>query len=942
MNKSKILLFTMLLNGGILASPAGAVEDPAEKPEVSATVLRGRVLDAKKVPLPGATIFIPELNETAVTDANGYYIMQGIAPGAHKLQINYVGYEPLEMSVSLPQKGTVEQNIELEELVMLGEVVVNGVFQGQHKAINIQKNKLGVTNVISAEQVGKFPDSNIGDALKRVAGINVQYDQGEARFGQVRGTGADLTSVTINGNRLPSAEGGTRNVQLDLIPADVIQTIEVNKVVTPEMDADAIGGSINLITKNAPTRRTISATAGSGWNFVSDKAQLNLGLTYGDLFLNDKLGVILSASYQNAPIGSDDVEFEWSKDDAGKAYVSDYQVRQYIVMRQRQSYSASLDYKFNKNHRVGFKGLYNIRHDWENRYRLNLKDLEPDGSATVRIQTKGGTERDARLEKQQTMDFALNGEHLIGDLKIDWNGSYARATEDRPNERYIDYEIKGQEFNIDMSDERKPVATPKEGSTFNFLTASKSKLKEITEQQEAIAENDWKAAINFELPLKSGSYGNKLKWGAKYSHKSKDMELDFYEYSPLDKDAFQAQAYRNTVTQPRNGFLAGSGYEANVPFIDREFLGDLDLNNPDKFEKEQVLEELAGQYNASEEVIAGYIRFDQKLGNDKTLTAGLRLENTSTKYQGYDYYYQEEETDDQDNVIVEESESLTKGEKKSHSYLNVLPSLLFKWDVNNDLKVRASFTNTLARPKYSALVPSVNIKRGDDEISMGNPDLKSTISYNLDLSVENYFRSVGLVSAGIFYKRVNDCIVDYGQRDYDYRGYTYKLFTRPENIGDADVLGVELSLQRDLGFIAPALKCLGLYGNYTYTYSRVANFNASGRDDMDDMRMPGSPEHTANVSLSFEKSGFNARLSYNYASDFLDELGDSKFEDRYYDAVSYMDFNMGYTFAKKYTVYFEANNLLNQPLRYYQGTKDHTAQAEFYGVKLNAGFKINL
>ena len=140
--------------------------------------------------------------------------------------------------------------------------------------------------------------------MKRISGINVQYDQGEARFGQVRGTSADLSSVTINGNRVPSAEGDTRNVQLDLIPADMIQTIEVSKVVTPDMDGDAIGGSINLVTKNSPYKRTINATAGSGYNWISEKAQLNLGFTYGDRFFNDRLGMLLSASYQNAPSGS--------------------------------------------------------------------------------------------------------------------------------------------------------------------------------------------------------------------------------------------------------------------------------------------------------------------------------------------------------------------------------------------------------------------------------------------------------------------------------------------------------------------------------------------------------------------------------------------------------------------------------------------------------------
>ena len=124
---------------------------------------------------------------------------------------------------------------------------------------------------------------------------------------------------------------------------------------------------------------------------------------------------------------------------------------------------------------------------------------------------------------------------------------------------------------------------------------------------------------------------------------------------------------------------------------------------------------------------------------------------------------------------------------------------------------------------------------------------------------------------------------------------------------------------------------------------RVTDFNFEGRENEEGLSLPGSPEHTANLSLYFEKHGLSARLSFNYASSFIDEMGQSKFYDRYYDAVKYMDFNIGYTFGKKtkITVYADCTNLLNQPLRYYQGTKEHTMQAEYYGVKVNGGIKLN-
>ena len=509
----------------LLFAIAGNVTMADEKANiVKQGTVRGRIIDAAKQTLPGASIYIEKLRTGVTSDVNGFYTFSNLDPGTYTIKVSYVGYSPVELKITIPAGRTLEKDVVLNEGVELQEVVVGGAFQGQRRAINSQKNNLGITNIVSADQVGKFPDSNIGDALKRISGINVQYDQGEARFGQVRGTSADLSSVTINGNRVPSAEGDTRNVQLDLIPADMIQTIEVNKVVTPDMDADAIGGSINLVTKNSPYKRTITATAGTGYNWISEKAQLNLGFTYGDRFFNGKLGLILSASYQNSPSGSYDTEFMWEQDDNGKVFVNDYQIRQYYVTRERQSYSAALDWDINANHKLTFKGIFNNRNDWENRYRTTLKDLSADGKATVRIQTKAGTpdNRNARLERQRTMDFALGGEHLFGSLSMDWHASYAKASEERPNERYIDFQLKKQNFNVDLNDERQPYATPQEGST--MILNDKFSLKELTEQQEDIKEQDLKFSANFKLPFKNG---NKLKFGAKVVRKTKDKEVVF-------------------------------------------------------------------------------------------------------------------------------------------------------------------------------------------------------------------------------------------------------------------------------------------------------------------------------------------------------------------------------------------------------------------------------
>lgn len=652
---------------------------------------------------------------------------------------------------------------------------------------------------------------------------------------------------------------------------------------------------------------------------------------------------MLSASYQNAPSGSDDVEFVWDTDSKGTICLTDYQIRQYYVTRERQSYSAAFDWDINANHKLFFKGIFNNRNDWENRYRLTLKDLNKDvnkkkegavadNKASVRLQTKAGSpnNRNARLERQRTMDFTLGGEHLFGKLSMDWNASYARASEERPNERYLGYELKKQNFDIDLSDIRRPYASAQAGST--LILNNDFSLQELTEQQEDIVEKDLKFSMNFKLPLVKGFYSNQLRFGAKVVDKSKDKDLEFYDYEPVDEKAFNSNSFSNTNEQNRNGYMPGEKYKAGT-FISKEYVGGLDLNNSNLFNKTENPEELAGEYKARETVTAGYLRFDQNFGKKLSAMVGLRLENTHLKYNGRKLTL----NDDGD------PESLTVTPDVKDSYLNILPSVLLKYNVNEDFKIRGSFTETLSRPKYSALIPNVNINNKDSELTLGNPELKPTTSFNFDLSADYYFKSVGLVSIGIYYKDINDFIVTQTVRGYEYEGNSYDKFMQPRNAGDANLLGVEVGYQRDFGFIAPTLKCVGFYGTYTYTHSKVNNFNFTGRENEKDLKLPGSPEHTANASLYFEKGGLNVRLSYNFASDFIDEMGESAFYDRYYDKVNYMDVNASYTFGKKLrtTFYAEANNLLNQPLRYYQGISERTMQSEHYGVKVNAGVKIN-
>lgn len=921
----------LMLTFAALTSPALANETDAPGS------IRGKVTDAEHQTLPGAAIQIESLHTVVTSDQNGFYSLPNLKPGVYKVKISYVGYEPKVITVKFDGRSLV-QNVELSTSNTLSEAVVTGAFFGQRKALQMQKESMGVNNVVSADQVGKFPDSNIGDALKRINGVNMQYDQGEARFGQVRGTAADLTSVTINGNRIPSAEGGTRNVQLDLIPADMIETIELNKVVTSDMDGDAIGGEINLITKNTPNHRVLNFNVGSGYSWISQKPLWDLGATLGSRFFNSRFGLMASASYQYSPGGSDNTEFEYVENDDHSIALKEAQVRQYYVTRERQSYSLALDYTFNPLHKLYFKGMYNRRSDWENRYRISYKKLNGNSSKqSVVMQTKAGSSdnKDARLELQQTMDFTLGGEHNFGRLKADWAGSYSRATEDRPNERYASYQLKGEDFASDFKDvgEKQPYYALQ----LPTLDDSHWKLSELTNSDQSIAENEWKGKINLTLPLTNGLFGNTLKLGAKYTNKHKTLDKSFFDYEAKE---VLGDDWRNaTVGQIREGFMPGNQYPIGSAFISKGTLGKIDFS---QYNGTENLEEEAGNYNIREQITAGYLRFDQKLGKRLEATAGLRVERTDLKTNGF-------------NVTVPDEGDATiapTGTYKHH-YTDLLPSLLLKYKFCTDGNLRASVTKTISRPKYSALIANKCFNTADYTATIGDPNTKPAKAFNFDLSADYYFKSVGMVSVGMFYKNIKNVNIEWSSNKYlgSDLGLTGELaqeswkVTQNINAYDASVIGVEAAYQRDFSFIAPTLKCVGFYATYTYTHSTTRNFNERlNVQESDNVKMAGSPEHTANASLFFEKWGANIRLSYNFASSFIDEMSTSRQLDRYYDKVNYLDLNASYTWGEKtkFTVYANANNLLNQPLRYYQGEKKRTMQVEYYGVKVNAGFKINL
>lgn len=913
-------------------------------------IISGKVLDSDdKMPLPGAMLQLVGLNKYTISDTNGRYEFLNVAEGSCTVKVTYMGYAAANASVIVSKSGNAVRDFELTSSgTLLNEVVVGDILKGQAKALNQQKNNKNIGNIISSDQVGRFPDANVGDALKRVPGISMQNDQGEARNIIIRGLAPSLNSVTLNGDRIPSAEGDNRNVQMDLIPSDMISTIEVSKTLTSDMDADAIGGAVNLITRAAPNKERISATVAGGYAPIRDHAIYTAGLVYGNRFFNDKFGAVVSGSYNNVNYGSDNVEHEWTKDDYGNDYLQSSEVRIYNVQRIRRSGSLAFDYKINSNNTVFANAIYNWRDDRENRFRTTFDDIEPiyNGQSIigyegrVKRQTKGGVDNDrnknTRLEDQRVQNYSLRGEHLINSsLDLDWSTNYSKAREYRPGERYLEYRQKGLDVTQDFSKNQFPLVTASGEALDEF------EFDSVTENTDDTSESEFGAKVNIRVPFTIiPSEKGRLRTGLRLRMKDKVRDNIFYSYEPVSSN----MALLSQVPQKYfdgAGFNPGDKYVAGT-FSSNTYLGGLDLNNSALFDKEaDPSEYLTANYKAKENIYAAYLRWDQDFNDKMSMVLGFRSETTHIDYTG--------------NRVLDET--TLEGEiNTTNTYTNLMPSLTLQYKATKDLVLRAAATTALARPNYYALAPYVNNIASDKAIMAGNPDLKATYAYNYDFMAENYFKSVGLISGGVFYKKLNDFIYNFSDNQYttakfsaDFPGQSNPIpmgetweFVQTRNGENVNVYGFEVAFQRQLDFFENKfLKGFGIYLNYTYTDSKAKGIADEDGNERKNITLPGTAPHMFNGSLSWENKRFSARVSTNFTADYLDELGPDELQDSYYDKQFFLDANASYKIAPHIRVFAEANNLNNQPLRYYQGVASHTKQVEYYQARYNLGLKFD-
>jgi TonB-dependent receptor len=1012
-------------------------------------LVSGRIIDSSNLSLPGATIEIRNLSKKTVSDETGRYKLLGVPDGSHTVAISYIGYKAVQKTVVITNGHAAQLDIVMspEAGSKLQSVIVTGSTGSALKALNQQKNSNRIVNIISADQIGRFPDPNIGDALKRVPGIYVQLDQGEASLVSVRGTDPSKSTININGTNM-SGTGDSRSVGINAVPSDMVQSVEVTKAITPDMDGDAIGGVINLITRKAPYKKLLSLTGGTGYSFMIEKPMLNGNIVFGDRYgKNKKLGVMASASYYRQFLGSNINSSDWADTkwvDGNTYFMPKYlSMEQIFLERIRQSYTIGLDYKFNEKHSITVTGIYNDYKDWRERYTLKVDDIGPEyptnwkrAAGYERGTTKGNKVKDANkdlkddvtgeyyvdlkndhlhpqfdpeLERhieggvnkrngaeiaQKIINLGLEGQHIFGKVKVDWKGSFMKNRSDNPNSRNLELESEMEKTaQMDYTDPRFIKASGGTGvdnvlknlegrKTSNSDTVDTWYVDSYNGSDKISYTRQYLAQLDITVPLWGGKFGNSLKFGGKYrGMKKENTTLNSTVWKPgidpkrkAEYDAKVAAGQTVNVDDYMDwgGFWTGFGnnmenvsqqlfhnsrYEVGNT-VTTQWVSHRNASysqNTDEFLKVQdKTDAIAANYLGKESITAGYVMSTQNLGDKWTLIGGLRIEHSTLRYEGNNYNKRLNALGDR---IISTSD-----------FLNLMPAFHIKYTPDAKMVYRFAYTRTISRPAYGDIAPRMNVSLKDKTVSEGNPDLKPVLSNNLDLLGEYYTGGTGLISAGVYFKNITSySIIKKDEVRFseveryvttpqeliaegaaaatvsDYKKYYDPLKdkndilarTKPMNAGVANLLGLEIGFQRKLSFLPGILANFNVYANYTHNWI----FTKKGEPEL-----PGTAHSILNLSVAYEVPKFNARISFNNTSDFSTVTGSlpNGKGDIYYDKVYYLDANANYFISKKWVLFANANNLLNQAQRRYMWQPEYTYYSLYTGTTAQIGVKVNV
>ncbi|ASK29184.1 TonB-dependent receptor [Chryseobacterium sp. T16E-39] len=938
---------------------------------IHAQTIKGTVVGKTNGALPGANISIVDAEAKTVSSLDGDFNILSPKLGEVSLKVEYIGYEtklfPIiikegtndigYITISPEEKSAKDKVGNIQEVVFTRSNALT-----QAKAYEIKKNNNAIMEVIAADAIGKLPDRNAAEAVQRVQGVAVARYHGEADQATVRGTPFAWTSALFNGNRLPSANVlGNRSFVLDVVPSELIQFVQVSKAITPDMDGDAIGGSINFITRTAPAKKTLSVSGAGGYNTFSQDGTYNGSIVYGDRFFKNKLGVLLSGAIWDRQWGADSFDVTYNTgaaSDVEKKSISTIMMKRYMGTRRTIGLNGGLEYKFNANNKVYFRGMFN-----------KFDDIRPVYESYVDY-TNTRYQYNFRYSHYQTELYGmeLGGEHsLSSKLSLDWMLSdyQAKYFLDTPPTN----EIKGlpistfrqkinSGFNNLSSDGKRywgfdspngiggeyldygsDVKDPNEQMNPNKLLLSQLVISKLDNN-----ERDKIARVNLKYDVNSNIT---LKVGAKYRDKDRTSTFGYNAvFLPgaslgIPNSPALLSLSQLTTTDPPTGttFLNGmngnyNAYVMSPPTKDQLF----QMFSPEFMQQFGFKDFSSAESNATsvytgeESVFATYAMAEIKASDKFKIVGGFRNETTRLTLNGA------KATKEGTPATTVISPSVVES-----NYNAFLPMLHLRYNLSPKASLRFAYTRSFIRPNFGDMSPGSSIDNTSNPftITRGNPDLKPTFSHNFDMMGEYYFNNIGILSGGVFYKKISNIVfsdtsmLNIGGTDY--------MVTQSKNLQYSNLFGFEAGINKRLDFLPGFWNGFGVEFNYTFIDSKVeVPRTINGIQYFDKTTLPNQSRNLFNAILYYESKKLMIRLAGNYRGKSVETINQKLGPDYYIwsDKNFTVDFSASYDISKKVKIFIELNNLSNESLRLYMGdNKKRVTSNEWYGSRGQMGVR---
>jgi TonB-dependent receptor len=928
-------------------------------------ILKGTVTDTEGgSTLPGTTIYLQTNSaKGVVSDVDGNYTLSGLPIGVQKIVFSFLGFEEQMIEVEIIDNQVTTQDVSLSFASVMGEeVLVTAQALGQAKAINQQLNAESIANIVSADRIQELPDVNAAEAVSRLPGVSINRSGGEGQKVVIRGLEPKFNAITINGVRLPANAGTDRSVDLSMISPELLDGIEVYKSPLPDMDAEAVGGTVNLRLRKAPAEETTLLRGLAGYNDNNNTFGDYKGvLQHSRRIFKDKVGVVAQANIERFNRGGDILSYGWAQGETdpttGVTSIlgSSLRLEDRSEQRRRNNASVNLDYSVGKSD-FGFFGLYSNT----SRSRFILENQYSPSSG---IQySANGIDSDLKL-----FMGALTGVHTLSKFTIDWVASVSRSKSDNP-----------YNFTLDISDDQRPFDSDLDRNPATFLAAANPDLATAylagnANRSSQTLEDNREFGVNIKMPFElSKGLSGYLKTGVRYRTIERDREVTgagevFYylggRFTRAANDAFDGDLIFSEAN-PQLISLANFVQPGDqVNFEDREgepVNFDVALNedlvrnwyNQQRDILRVNFNTAVDNFGVSESVSAAYLMAKFKIGKKLSVTPGFRYEYSDNSYSAGI------------SSITDEFVGVSGSFRDTttfQQYGEFLPHLHIKYEPLNWLDVRLSYANTLARPDYSFISPRTQINDNTLNITAGNPNLRHMRVENYDLAVTAYKGGLGLISVGAFYKNIENIFIPQSlqlvddlveERNFQqYEGYVLNSFS---NFPESTVYGFEFDLQTNLSFLPAPFSGLVINANYTRLFSETSTFFLTSESfffpffrvefesNARTVSMPSQVPNIVNLSLGYDYKSFSARISGNYQGTKASTYSQNKDFDRFVLSYWRWDASVKQKVGDHLSFFLNVNNFTNQKDISFVRDERFISRVETYGMTGTIGAQYKL